>query len=1552
MIHRPRFALQLCRLFILATVCLLAGAAGLSAQTRYIERGVGAGNSPTTFLTTDRLLSANELQIDPGPPLRVATDNGGAGYAISREATSLVRRLASLGDGVEMSVRSVTSTSATDLTAIPATTLNGQRPFARSYVTLVNERVEASAADPAASTVRVRIHASFSFLSSSLRSENRIWTPSGQASLLVSGTIYRRSGNLRISDFGSSFSITSSRFPSGPTVTATSVFGANRSGATFTPDFPGVGVAGGSGAWNELNNTGMGYLDLTIPNGSYIEFTVTCSTSSEIQSFSSPQALIGDALANQDTSATGRVWVTAPEGGSAIGQLGTTLRAQTVNLSLSDLPLGSPAFDLPETSSAGLPMSYAVASGPATVSGRIVTPGAARGEVVISATQAGNGDFLPISVTRSFRLTGLAQTIEFPAPASRTASSAPFIPTAIASSGLPVTFAVLSGPASTTDGRTITLSGEPGTVVLRASQAGDDTREPAPSVERSLTVTTGGDILPTPQEITFPSLLNAPVGSVQLLSATASSGLPVTYTVIAGSATISGANNNLLSATAAGLVTVRATQPGGERLGVTYAAANPVERSFTATANEPAEPREQSINPSLPLNLEAGAAPTLLFVSASSGLPVTITLVSSYPDNIATLAGNQLSASAPGFVTLRLSQPGGERFGVTYAAAETVERIIPVQPAGMRSFDLHGAWTLATPEPGLTVALVFAADGKYYHAEAGNDDPNGEPGLEAGTYTWSTLGGAFTASPERDQNREWGLSHPRGAMNLIVTGDTAHLRDGTDFYTLRRVRSTSPLVGAWRLPVEGGEAVLVFFADNSYVHLETATPDDAGEPGIEVGTFVWNASTGRLTNTVSLDLNGEWGLSHNAPDFTLRVSGAELAVREGGAVVATATRVGSAAPAKAQRITFARPANRVFGSAPLSLVASSDSRLPVTFTVISGSALLGEDGRTLTLVGAGEVVVRASQFGDVNFAPATPVEHTFLVTRAAQRITFNAPAPATVGDDPFSLIASSSSGLPIAFEIVSSVPAGATVYNPDLGTLRALAAGRVTLRASQAGNVDYTAAAPVTRVLEIRPRAPLALTTTAGDEFYVGGRPVRALAVDPPSTDLRYFASGLPAGLALSPTTGELTGVITARPGTYTVRVWTQLGSLRSAFSTSTVTVNPFPSAFVGGFQIPLATPDEARLPWGRLDLQVAATGLYTGTLHSSAAAPRAVRGRLHPSADGTLALTELTTPQGVISLAFGNDPLVEAEVVQGDVTVARANGYLPLRTRADGNVPWVGAYTLSFGAFTPLANPENPYPAGPGYATGRVAASGVFSIKGHLADGTPLTVSLAPGRGEGYDDYPVYHWFVRPHKAGENYLAGHTFLTRDDSVTPVRYDISRFADQQEIYWKKSPQTGSGAYAAGFDPLRTLVRLQAWSPPTTARNLAARLGAPATPAEIVPVIAFEGMDPATPWQDDGLPARVLLAANNRFSLPTDTPAANARAWSLGLDTATGRITGGFLIPAAPDGSARARNVRFTGVLFQPGANTYGGVGEAYYLVPPAATGGPTLSGALYLWFPD
>ena len=138
--------------------------------------------------------------------------------------------------------------------------------------------------------------------------------------------------------------------------------------------------------------------------------------------------------------------------------------------------------------------------------------------------------------------------------------------TATASSGLSVTFQLISGNASIVgDAVSVTSAG---TVIVKAIQPGSNIYAAAPAKFDTIIVVQG------PQTITF-NTIPAQIFSASplALTATASSGLAVSYNIISGNATISGSN---IIFTGAGNVTVQANQSGN----ADYTAASPLQQTF------------------------------------------------------------------------------------------------------------------------------------------------------------------------------------------------------------------------------------------------------------------------------------------------------------------------------------------------------------------------------------------------------------------------------------------------------------------------------------------------------------------------------------------------------------------------------------------------------------------------------------------------------------------------------------------------------------------------------------------------------------------------------------------------------------------------------------------------------------------------------------------------------------------------------------------------------------------------------------------------------------
>ncbi len=148
-------------------------------------------------------------------------------------------------------------------------------------------------------------------------------------------------------------------------------------------------------------------------------------------------------------------------------------------------------YTLSATASSSLPVTFSVVSGSASVAGSTLTVNGS-GDIVLRATQAGNGNYLAATADQTVNAAKLNQTVTFAPPTDKLATDAAFTLTATASSTLPVTFAVVSGPAFLS-GDTVTLTGAAGTILLRASQAGNANYNAAPDVTRSIEVIAADD---------------------------------------------------------------------------------------------------------------------------------------------------------------------------------------------------------------------------------------------------------------------------------------------------------------------------------------------------------------------------------------------------------------------------------------------------------------------------------------------------------------------------------------------------------------------------------------------------------------------------------------------------------------------------------------------------------------------------------------------------------------------------------------------------------------------------------------------------------------------------------------------------------------------------------------------------------------------------------------------------------------------------------------------------------------------------------------------------
>lgn len=588
------------------------------------------------------------------------------------------------------------------------------------------------------------------------------------------------------------------------------------------------------------------------------------------------------------------------------------------------------------------------------------------------------------------------QTITFQPIPDKTYGAEPFEVSATASSGLPVSFSIVSGPA-TVSGSTVTITGA-GTVVVRASQAGNDTYNAANPVDNSFIVE------PATATVALANLTQTYNGQPR----------PVTVT----------------------------TSPAGLAVGITYDGSTTVpvnvgsytvvaavtETNYAGTAEGTLLVDKAAQN----LTLEAvpaktyGDAPFEVLASSSSGLPVSLS-ISSEPAGIASIAGNTISILGTGTVTITAKQEGDNN----YQAAADVFTSFVVNKAAQ------------------SINFASLPDRTY-----------GDPPFELSATASSGLEVSFSI-----------VSGP-----ATLAGNTLTMT-GTGTVTVRAAQA-------------GNENYLAASTvDRSF---NVASPEKLPQ----VITFAalpdktYGDTPFELTATASSGLP----VSYVVVSGPATVDGAILTVTGAGDITVEASQAGndvynaaspvtqSFAVAKAgQSIMFAAIEDKTYGDSPVVLSATASSGLPVVFSLASGPATIS--GNTLTITGAGDVLVLASQAGNDNYLAAPDVQQTITVNKASQVISFAALPDKVVGDLPFDLEATASSNLSVTFSISTEPATGIASLSGNTITLSG-AAGTVTVTAAQGGNDNYLAALEVERSFEVKNSCNVVSLTHAGGKGY------------------------------------------------------------------------------------------------------------------------------------------------------------------------------------------------------------------------------------------------------------------------------------------------------------------------------------------------------------------------------------------------------------------------------------------------------------------------------------
>lgn len=182
-----------------------------------------------------------------------------------------------------------------------------------------------------------------------------------------------------------------------------------------------------------------------------------------------------------------------------------------------------------------------------------------------------------------------------------------------------------------------------------------------------------------------------------------------------------------------------------------------------------------------------------------------------------------------------------------------------------------------------------------------------------------------------------------------------------------------------------------------------------------------------------------------------------------------------------QTIQFASLPDVKYGTSPITLLATASSGLTVSYAV-SGPATLS--GTTLTITGAGQVSVTASQSGNTTYQAAKPVTQSFQVNKAVLTVS---PHPPLQGQTQFSVGYGNNNPLPSDLYVITGFVNGETAAvisgaptvtpvwgtNPNVGTY-ALNIGVGTLSAANYSFIAVSGTITVVpAVLTVKPNSTI-----------------------------------------------------------------------------------------------------------------------------------------------------------------------------------------------------------------------------------------------------------------------------------------------------------------------------------------------------------------------------------------------------------------------------------------------------------------------------------------------
>jgi len=571
------------------------------------------------------------------------------------------------------------------------------------------------------------------------------------------------------------------------------------------------------------------------------------------------------------------------------------------------------------------------------------------------------------------------------------------------------------------------------------------------------TVQLSGNSSQGTQTITFPAIPPQTFGAGPVtLNATASSGLPVSYAVTAGSATVSG---NILTITGAGSITVQASQSGN----AAYSAATPVMQTFNVT------PAATSVSWSASSPITYGTALSATQLDATANVPGTF--VYSPPAGTVLNAGSQTLSvtftptdgtdysSSNGSVTLQVNQaaqtitftqnaPSSAQYNTSFTVAATASSGLPV------SFGSSGACsnagTLFTMTSGTGTCSVMASqsgNSNYVAASPATQSTAATPAAQSVTFT-----GAPASAPYQSTFVVVATTNS-GVIPTITASGSCSVSATT--VTITKGSGTCSLTAKWAAT----QNFLAASASQSTTATKaTPTVTFTGAPltAPYLSTFAVSATT-NAGITATITASGTCSASGTTISMTSGTGKCSMTAKWAATTnYLTASALQSTTAVKlAPTLTWATPSPIIYGTAlsGTQLNATANTAGSFAYSPVAGTVLAaGNHNLTVTftptltqnyLTGTAKVVISVNKTGTTT------------------TIASNTPNPSTVGKAvkvQFNVVPASGYGTPTGHITLSSTTGESctATLNAGAGSCSVIfnTSGSRTLTASYGGDVN------------------------------------------------------------------------------------------------------------------------------------------------------------------------------------------------------------------------------------------------------------------------------------------------------------------------------------------------------------------------------------------------------------------------------------------------------------------------------------------------------------------